>query len=178
MLKAKNILTILVLLLSLSAAVFSYYSIPKIAYVNNAKLISNYQGFKDSQREYQKSIQQMQANLDTLSKRFGEEVNDYKEKKDVLSDSEKQLTEKLLQSREKEVLNYKRAIEEKALEQEQALTAGVINQINSFVIEFGKSHHYDYVIGVTETGNLLYAKEDTDITTEVIEAINEQYQGQ
>jgi len=64
---------------------------------------------------------------------------------------------------------------EKEKKDETEMTQSVLNQVNSFVEQYGKEKGYDIVFGTTNSGNLLYAKESMDITKEVLEALNANY---
>ncbi len=162
---------------SLGLSVYLFMSRPKMAYVYNDRIFNEYEGVKVGRATYQKQIEIMQANLDTLSNNFKAEVTHYKKSYNEMSDNERMLKEQLLQRQENDILNYKVAIEKQAAEQENAITQGVITQINNFVVEYGKRSGYDYILGVTDNGNILYGPDGDDITDEVIEAINNQYQG-
>jgi outer membrane protein len=54
----------------------------------------------------------------------------------------------------------------------------VLNQVNSYVKEYAKKHNYDIVYGTTMDGNILYGKEQYDITDDVLEYLNKQYRGE
>ena len=52
---------------------------------------------------------------------------------------------------------------------------GVLNQVNSFVQDYGRKKGYDVIFGTTLSGNILYGKEVIDITNEVVEGLNQTY---
>ena len=58
------------------------------------------------------------------------------------------------------------------------LTTQVVNQMNSHMIEHGKTNDFDLIIGVTDGGNLLYGKDQYDITAEVLNNMNSTYAGE
>ena len=80
--------------------------------------------------------------------------------------------------REQEIERYKAEIEKQAAESEEKMMIAILNQINSFIEVYGDKHNYDIIMGATNQGNILYAKEShTDITEEVLKSLNEQYAG-
>jgi outer membrane protein len=50
-------------------------------------------------------------------------------------------------------------------------------QINQYAGDFGKSNGYDYILGASGDGTLMYANESKDVTEELKVYINTKYQG-
>lgn len=160
-----------------SIALYLFFTKPRIAYVYNSRVLSEYKGVKESKINYDKKVQLWQSNLDTLSRNFNQEIFLYQQEQKKLSAEEKKAREDLLRRREQELINYKAAIENKAKEEETEMTSAVLNQINNYILEYGKKSEYDYILGVTDNGSLLYGREGDDITEIVITKINEKYAG-
>jgi len=57
------------------------------------------------------------------------------------------------------------------------MTQTVINDINDFVKDYGKNHGYPIIFGAGGNGNIMYAEEASDLTGEVLEGLNAQYEG-
>ncbi len=51
------------------------------------------------------------------------------------------------------------------------------NQLNSYVQEYGQEHGYDYILGATGDGGIMYASEAKNLNEEVISYINDKYNG-
>ncbi len=163
--------------LSVGICVLLYFTQPRIAYVNNAAVIAGYQGLTDRKTEYDRKMKNWQDNLDTLSGHFNNEVREFNREADKLSAGDKKSREAILSRKEDELYAYKEALEKKALEEEATLSSGIINQINSFIQEYGRENGYDFILGSTDNGNILFAKKGDDLTDEVIEYINQRYRG-
>ena len=63
----------------------------------------------------------------------------------------------------------------KANDEHRKLTAGIVNQFNTYVEKYAKDEGYDVVLGATLSGNILYAKDAIDITPQLIEGLNDTY---
>lgn len=50
------------------------------------------------------------------------------------------------------------------------------NQINTYVSDYGKLNNYTFIYGINGDGNLMYASDNRDITSEVIEFVNQKYE--
>lgn len=56
-------------------------------------------------------------------------------------------------------------------------TADVWERINEYVSAYGEEHGYDYIFGASGDGSLMYARNDNDVTVDVIAYINRKYEG-
>jgi outer membrane protein len=52
------------------------------------------------------------------------------------------------------------------------------NQINSYCKEYGQREGYDFIFGAEGSGNIMFAGEQKELTSELIEFINKRYHGQ
>ena len=173
----KFIVLLFLVILNCGAVAFVYFKTPRIAYVYNNRILTEYKGVKEGRGVYQKKVSEWQSNLDTLSKAYTSEASAFEYSKGKLSSQERSRVEQILLRKKQELVSYKSAIEEKASAEEREMIEGLLSQINSFVAEYGEQSGYDYVFGVTENGNLMYAVKGNDVTDKVIEALNKKYEG-
>ena len=62
------------------------------------------------------------------------------------------------------------------LQQEQAKkTDELLSKIHDYLKKYNAGDKYDMVIGYSKGGGVLYAKEDLDITQDVLKGLNEEY---
>jgi outer membrane protein len=62
------------------------------------------------------------------------------------------------------------------LQQEQAKkTDALLTNIQNYLKKYNSGNKFDMVIGYSKGGGVLYAKEDLDITQEVLKGLNEEY---
>jgi outer membrane protein len=175
----KSILILVVASILLSSlALYKSMRQTKVAYIRSSELIYAYEGMKESQRVFQSKKATDQSNLDTLRLELEQAFNTYSKEVVTLNDKDKKERLNLLQMQEQNYLRYAESIKEKEKKEEQSMTEGVLNQVNSFVEQFSKDHGYDVVLGTTNSGSLLYANEGMDITKEVLEALNTNYKSQ
>ena len=50
-------------------------------------------------------------------------------------------------------------------------------QVNQYMKDFGVENNYTYILGAEGSWQLMYAKENNNITKEVVEFINKKYKG-
>jgi outer membrane protein len=51
-------------------------------------------------------------------------------------------------------------------------------EINKYIMEYGKENKFDMIHGVSGEGNLMYADEKLNVTDQVIEYMNNKYDGE
>jgi outer membrane protein len=166
----------ILLLLGLGYCIFKVMNIPKVRYVKSAELVYGFSGMKEAQLIQTKATEEIKANVDTLQLDFQKAVSQYNLDYPKLSKAEREQRETLLAMQQENLQKYAQGAQQKIKEKDEEITQGVLNQVNSFVEEYGKKQGYDIVLGTTASGNILFATEGMDITSEVLAAINEHYQ--
>lgn len=164
----------------LIAAAFSYLIIsksgPNIAHVENARVMAEYIAVKEASEEYNKRVEQWDANLDTLKSEIDRELLALNYE-NGLSIDEKNRRYELIEQKKRNYFQYKEAIEEKKVTENQRIYESLMNQIDSYLLEFGEKSQFDFILGISGEGNLLYARKSSNITEEIIQGLNEKYQG-
>jgi outer membrane protein len=168
-------LTLSVVAVTLSCAYF--FKKERIVYVDSLKLLSQYKGTLAAKAEYERKVAVWQSNIDTLTAELSNTILRFGKDKGKLSAREKTLTEELIASKQQQLDNYKSAISQNASKEDQEVTTKVYKEINDFLKEYGERHGYDYILGATNMGNVVYAQKAANITDEVIKELNAQFQG-
>ncbi len=177
--KNSSILLVINLLLVLALAFYTFfYKAEKVAYVDSNVLLSQYQGMIDARADYSKLSSEWQARIDTLAMDVQNELKRHEKELSKMSKKEKELSEQLLRNKQQQLVNYQRAIQDKAAEEDSKMTQGVISEVNAYLEEFGKKQSYKIIFAATNAGNILYADDAINITEEVVEGLNKRYLGQ
>jgi outer membrane protein len=147
----------------------------KVAYVRSQDLVYNYTGMKEVQSKFEAQKQAWQSNLDTLKMDFQRSLSQYQREYKQLGEEEKKTREQMLRTQETNVIQYNDAVTAKYKEEEEKMLQGVLNQVNSFVEQYGKEKGYDIILGTTLSGSILYGENTIDITEEVLAELNKNY---
>jgi outer membrane protein len=169
------IAAIVVAIAALVIALLAILKEEKVVYVDSMKLITNYKGSKSAKEAYDKKVAVWRANMDTLTKEFNDAVAKYEREKNELTAKEKTLTEELLANKRQQLVSYQQATTENASKEDKEVTAKVFKEVDDFIKRYGEKHGYDYIMGATSMGNIVYAKKINDITDEVLKQLNEEY---
>jgi len=163
-------------LVALSVSLLLFFKKENIVYVDSLKLLSQYKGTIVARAEYEKKTSVWKANIDTLTTELNNQISQYQKDKPKLSAREKKLTEDLIVTKQQQLENYKGAITQNATKEDQEVTSRVFKEISEFVKKYGERHGYDYVMGATNMGNIVYARTGKNITDEVVKELNAEYQ--
>jgi outer membrane protein len=174
-----NILSIVAIVLALVAialAATAFLSKKEIVYVDSMKLITNYKGAKVAKEAYEKKIAVWKANIDTLTMETNREIANYERTKKGMSAREQKLSEQLIGTKQQQLESYRQATAENASKEDKEITGKVFNEINDFLKQYGEKKGYEFIMAATNVGNIVFAKKGNDITDEVIEKMNAEYQ--
>ena len=75
-------------------------------------------------------------------------------------------------AKEQQLLRYRDAVQQQAQQENQRLTQAVLGEINTYIKQYGKKKGYTFILGATESGNIVYAAEGTDVTADVLQGLN------
>lgn len=176
-----KIISIVALVVALAALgmVFMKTSQPvkRVAYVRTAEVVDKYEGMMVARQKFQDKKVELYSNLDSLKADFQKAISDYNLSAAGLSKEARAEKEKVLQQQEYNIRQYTEIVEGKEQEEDQRLTSGVINQINSFIAEYGKENDLDLILG-SVNGTVIYGSDQVDVTDEVLVYVNQKYRGE
>lgn len=144
----------------------------ELVFVNSGKLLAEYKGMQQAQAEFEKKSTVWKANVDTLASEVQNAIQDYEKSLAQLSDKEKELSRQLIQSKQQQLGQYQQAMQQKAAEEEQALTKTVLADVNAYLTDYGKEHGYKMILAATDAGNIVYAENGIDVTDDVLKGLN------
>lgn len=167
----KNIVILLVVVLTFASCQQSQ----KIGYVDNAKLINEYQEKIDIQDKLQLKIKAYEQRRDSIRQAFQLEINEAELKSRKMSQANLQKLSQELQQKD-QIINQRDQFEQQQIAQEsQAQNDSLIKKVREFVKDYGTNNGYDYILGSNEAGSVMYGKSENDLTQTVLDALNAAY---
>ena len=147
----------------------------KIGFVDNSVLINDYQERKDVETKLNTKIEAFKKRTDSLRSAFELEIKEAELKARKMSQSAIQSLSQELQQKE-QMLSQRVQFEQQQIAQEsQTLNDSIIKRVKEFVQTYGKSNNYNYILGSNEAGSVLYGEDASDLTQEILKALNESY---
>jgi len=130
-------------------AYFFLSSNQKIYYVDSTVLVNGYKGMQLARQEYQKKTTAWKANVDTLANEVKAQIMNYEKESSKLSPNEKQLSQELIKTKQNQLMEYQRALNAQAQQEDDKMTGDVLNQINAYIKKYGKDHGYKIIMAAT-----------------------------
>jgi len=149
-----------------------------IAYVNIDTIISDYQFFIDKRANLNDKMGESEAELQLKSRNFEREVRDFQEQmnKGLITRTKAQMLQQELAQKEQELYATRDNIAQQLSEEEQVMLRQGLNRIMKFLEEYNQEHNYRYVLSKTFGSQVLYADKSLNITRDVLNGLNDQYQ--
>ena len=168
----KNIaiyLSVVAILISSCVLVFVLKkSNSKNAYIISGQVYEKYKGKIEIEKKFTQSQSMNKIFYDSLQveiKFLKQKVDEGKLDKKVLDDKYyvySKMFEDYKQGNEKEIGEYNKQI---------------WNQINQYVKDYGKEKGYEFILGASGDGTIMYSNDANNITEDVIQYINNKYEG-
>ncbi|NGX85387.1 OmpH family outer membrane protein [Aequorivita sp. KMM 9714] len=169
-------LALIALILSISSF-FYFNSSSQLVYVDINKLMDGYKRTAVEKSKFEEKAKLMQSNVDSLVADWQNELKVYEKERSSMSKKELDLKQELLGNKQQQITNYQKAIQGKIQEEDQKASQTVINDINDYVKDYGKKNNYKIIFGASGSGTIMYADKAADLTVEVLEGLNAEYQG-
>ena len=147
----------------------------KTAFVNNEKLIEEYQERKDIEDKYKVRVEALTSKKDSIGKGLQEEGMALQAKGANMSEAQQQeLYGPYMQKRQ--MLQQQLQQEEQLMAQEsQTEIDALLAKIDESIATYGAANGYTYIFGKNKVGSVLYGAEKNDITSAVLEELNKTY---
>lgn len=144
----------------------------KIGFVDNSKLINDYQKKKEVEAKFQIEIDAFNRKVDSIGQSFQALATEMQEKDpQMVRQSSQEQYQALAQQYQRFQQQFQ--MEEQQIQQKsQAQIDTLIKDIRSFVKEYGEKNGYSFILGSNEAGSVMYGKDNQDLTTEILEALN------
>ena len=151
-------------------------NIINIAYVNSDTVSKYYEYAKKIQKDL--TNKRSEAENQIKSKYFAYEnlVKEFEKASPIMGDREKMEKAQKIRLLEQEIMQVEQQLSAQVSKEELRLTEGYILKTNDFMQDIGQRLGYDYVMSYRVGGAMLYANPNHDITNEIIELLNQEYE--
>lgn len=149
-----------------------------IAWVNMDSILSKYDMYFDIQKELEKKGRNMEADMTNRTRAFEKEMIDFQDKvqKGLVTRSVAQQMQQDLAAKEQDLYVFRDELRMRFAEEEQVMLRRIQYSINDFTKMYNKDKGYEVILSGSFGGPLLYGHPSIDITKEVIEGLNREYQ--
>lgn len=149
----------------------------KIAYVDVEEILKEYEGAKQAEEEMKAQSQMISQKLDEIAQPLQERIQEYQQNKDKLSSSARQKQEAELMQEQQMFQQQQQMAQQQVQSEGQRIFDKINDDIESFLADYGQSNGYTYILGSSmQTKSVLYGEESLNITDEVIDALNADFE--
>jgi outer membrane protein len=147
----------------------------KIAFVDNVKLMNEYQEKIDIEAKYKERAEALGKKRDSISQKFQAEATEFQTRAQSMSQNAAQQEYAQFQQRGQQ-MGQQLQMEDQQLQIEgQTEMDSVVSKVKKEIQAYGKANGYSYILGGGEGGSVLYGKKTNDITSEIITILNDKY---
>ena len=147
----------------------------KTAYVDTSKLIQEYKEMKEVEAEFTAKSDSIKGELDTMAQDFQKEVQDYQANMNSMSVDKRKEVEQNLMRKQQMIQQQQQMRGNQLREESDTVIDSIVSKVKDYVKDYGKDNGYTYIFGSNESANIMYAKDGLDITEEILKKLNAEY---
>ena len=147
----------------------------KIAFVDNTQLLNEYQEKIDIEAKYKDKIEVFSKKRDSISQAFQTEAQAFQQEANKLSQNVAQEKYNTLMQKSQTVQQQIQLEEQQLARESQEEIDTLLKKVKEFVVDYGQTNGYTYILGQNEAGSVMYGDASKDITKEVLKALNDAY---
>ncbi len=146
----------------------------KIGYVDSDTIMKQLPDAQDVQKKLDAMVKEWQEELSKMERDWKTKYDDYDKRKLILSEQKRVEIEKELVTMEDQVSKYRQdkfGVKGELFQKQEELMKPIQNRIFTVIQQIAKEKDYDYVFDRSGDILFLYAKEEYDLTKEVIDKL-------
>ena len=147
---------------------------PKIGYVDVERLKTEYKEFQDAQERFNRQLSMWQGQADTMQKEIVALQDELERQGSLLTEAKRKEKQQLIIAKQRQYQEFATKIlgpEGEAARRERELSKPLIDKINAVIQLVAIRDGYALILD-SSGGNVLYAKEDMDLTAVILEELN------
>lgn len=150
----------------------------KTAYIDTIKLMEEYDEAKEMQDKFKTQGEVKGRELEVEARKLEAEKKTFQQNAMAKGQAWAQQKYAELQQRAQQLAYAEQAIAQQLQAEGGSKRDSIVEKVRSFIKDYGKKQGYDYIYGTGDAATVLYAKDNYDITKEVVKALNEKYAGE
>jgi len=124
--------------------------------------------------------QKAEAELNSKARQYESSARDFQEKvsKGLVTRATAAEMEQSLLQKQQQLVDLRDNLQADLIEEEQVMNRQILEYITSFLEENKSQYNYEYILGKSFGGQVLYGDSSLDITRKVLDAINKKYRAE
>ena len=147
----------------------------KIGYVDNVKLMDDYQEKIDVEAKFKVKVDALTKKRDSISQAFQMEAQAFQAKAQKMAQQKAQEEYGQMQQRG-QLIGQQPQQEDQQLQAEgQVQMDSIVSKVKKEIKAYGQANGYTYILGGGEGGSVLYGTDGNDLTEEIVKILNDKY---
>jgi outer membrane protein len=147
----------------------------RTVYVQVDSLLTNYDYFKDAKKALENKHFQLENELNTKGRSLQNEVAFFQQKAQTMTPDQARSTEAQLMKKQQDLVGYRDQAMAGLQQEEASKNEELYKQIRSYIEKYNKDNKYEYVLGYSLGGGILFADKSLDVTQKIVEGLNKAY---
>ncbi|MFT6796232.1 MAG: outer membrane protein [Maribacter sp.] len=147
----------------------------KIGYVDNVKLMNDYQEKIDVEAKFKVKADALSKKRDSISQAFQIEAQAFQAKAQSMPQQKAQDEYATFQQKGQFIGQQLQQEDQQLQAEGQVQMDSVISNVKKEVKAYGKANGYSYILGGGDGGSVLYGKEANNLTDAVVKMLNDKY---
>ena len=148
-----------------------------VAFVNNDSILSKYELVIKMRTDLEAKGKRLQDEVAAKQKAFEKDAAYFQEQvaKKAITDKSAQEIYGQLQQNQKTITDLRDRYAAELQQSEMDMNVALIDSVMNFLKRYNDKYKFDYILGFTKGGNILYANDTLDVTNDVIKELNIAY---
>jgi outer membrane protein len=148
-----------------------------IAYVNIDSVIFNFEMYFDKRADLMDKQQKSESELNTKGQAYERGARDFQDKvsKGLVTRATAAEMEQSLMQQQQALVDLRDRLSYELMEEEQVMNRQILDYITSYLEGMKDEYNFQYVLGKSFGGPILYSDNALDITTLVLDGLNKKY---
>jgi outer membrane protein len=148
-----------------------------VAFVNNDSIMSNYELVKKMRTDLEAKGRRLEGEVASKQKAFEKDAAYFQDQvaKKSISDQSAQEIYGQLQQNQQQIYGLRDRYAAELQQSEMEMNVALIDSVMNFLKRYNEKYKFDYILGFTKGGNILFANDTLDVTQDVIKELNSEY---
>lgn len=147
----------------------------KTAYIDTDKLMKDYTGTKDIEAKYRAKGEEMGRELEAEKVRFERDVKDFENKARAYGEIWANQNAAPLQRRQQQIGMAQEQLLRQLQQESTVEMDSLVSNVRKWIKDYGTDNGYDYIFASGDVVSIAFAKEQYDVTADVLKLINDNY---
>ncbi|MFP4064381.1 MAG: OmpH family outer membrane protein [Bacteroidales bacterium] len=148
-----------------------------IAYVNNEILMEQYDMAIQMREDFENEQRELEADLERRQRTFQNDVERFQQQVQAgtVDMEEAQMMEQELMQRQQDLMQLNETYMDRLARKEMELNEELLEKISDFLERYNQDKEYDFILGYSRGGGILFADQAYDVTADVLQQLNDEY---